>query len=191
MTKLVLISAFALAMGCQTDRQEAEEQPKPVEGADEAAGEMPMEKEEPAKAEEEAAAPTGTIVEVAAANPDFSMLVDALTKAELVDTLQGEGPFTVFAPTNEAFEKIPKEQLDAIMADKDRLVSILTHHVVSGKVMAEDVAELEQATMLDGKKLPLDTTEGVKIGDATVTKTDIEATNGVIHVIDTVLVPEE
>jgi uncharacterized surface protein with fasciclin (FAS1) repeats len=123
-------------------------------------------------------------------DPNFSTLVIALKKAELVDTLKGQGPFTVFAPTDAAFSKLPKETLYAVMADKEKLTAILTHHVVAGRLLAADVMGLKSATMLDGRLLTVDTPAGVKIGSATVDKADLEASNGVIHVIDTVLIPE-
>lgn len=129
------------------------------------------------------------IVETAVAAGSFKTLVAAVQAAGLVDTLSGPGPFTVFAPTDEAFAKIPKETLDAVLADKEKLTAILTYHVVSGKVMAKDVMGLTQATTLQGGELKIDTSAGVMVNDATVTKTDIECTNGVIHVIDTVLMP--
>ena len=99
-------------------------------------------------------------------------------------------PFTVFAPTNEAFAKLPKETLDAVLADKEQLTAILTYHVVSGKVMAEDVVNLESANTVQGGSLKIETVGGnVMIDNAKVIKADIEAENGVIHVIDTVLIP--
>lgn len=129
------------------------------------------------------------IIETASSNPDFSTLVTAIKTAGLVDTLSGVGPFTVFAPTNEAFAKIPKETLDAVLADTAKLTSILTYHVVAGKVMAKDAAELTEATTVEGSRITIDSSEGVKINDASVTTADIECSNGVIHVIDTVLMP--
>lgn len=139
------------------------------------------------------AAPTAfaqTIVDIAAGNPDFSTLVTAVQAADLVDTLNGDGPFTVFAPTNEAFAKIPSDQLDAILADKDLLTKILTYHVVAGKVMAADVVGLRSATTVEGEPVTITVKDGgVMVNDANVTATDIEASNGVIHVIDTVILP--
>ncbi len=129
------------------------------------------------------------IIDTAVSNPQFSTLVTAIKAANLVETFSGTGPFTVFAPTNEAFKKIPEETLTAVLADKDKLTSILTYHVVSGKVMAADVMKLTEAKTVEGNMLAIDTTDGVKVNDATVTSTDIECTNGVIHVIDTVLMP--
>jgi len=129
------------------------------------------------------------IVDTAVSAGTFNTLATALTEAGLVDTLKGEGPFTVFAPTDEAFGKLPEEDLKAILADKELLTSILTYHVVPGKVMAADVGGLETAETVQGQELTVATDGGVKINEATVVSTDIEASNGVIHVIDTVLVP--
>jgi len=129
------------------------------------------------------------IVETAMAAGSFKTLVIALQTAGLVDTLSGVGPFTVFAPTDEAFAKIPKETLDAVLADKAKLTSILTYHVVSGKVMASDVAGLTSAKTLQGQEVEIETSDGVMVNDAKVVKTDIECSNGVIHIIDTVLMP--
>ena len=129
------------------------------------------------------------IVEIAVASGSFKTLVTALTAAGLVETLSGPGPFTVFAPTDDAFAKIPAETLAAVLADKDKLTAILTYHVVAGKVMAADVVTLTEATTLQGSNVTVNATDGVKINDATVVTADIEASNGVIHVIDTVLMP--
>lgn len=133
---------------------------------------------------------TGDIVEVAMAAGSFETLVTALQAAGLVETLQGEGPFTVFAPTDEAFAKIPEADLDALLADKEALTAVLTYHVVPGKVMAADVAQLDTAVTVEGSSITIDTSDGVKVDEATVVKTDIEASNGVIHVIDTVITPD-
>ena len=145
----------------------------------------PMDSETEAPAEE-----TGTIVDVAAANPDFETLVAAVTAADLVDTLSGEGPFTVFAPTDEAFEALPDGLLDALLLpeNKDVLTAILTYHVLPGEVMAADVTAGEVATV-EGSEIDITTDNGVMVNDATVITTDVEASNGVIHVIDAVLVP--
>jgi uncharacterized surface protein with fasciclin (FAS1) repeats len=129
------------------------------------------------------------IIETAVAAGTFTTLATALGAADLVETLQGAGPFTVFAPTDEAFAKIPKETLDAVLADKEKLTAILTYHVVAGAVMAADVMGLTSATTLQGSDVKIDTAHGVMINNATVTQADIECTNGVIHVIDTVLMP--
>jgi len=129
------------------------------------------------------------IVETAVAAGSFSTLVTAVQAAGLVETLKGAGPFTVFAPTDEAFAKIPAETLNAVLADKEKLTAILTYHVVSGKVLAADVVNLTSATTVQGGSLKIDTANGVKVNDANVVKTDIVCDNGVIHVIDTVLMP--
>lgn len=129
------------------------------------------------------------IVETAVDNPDFSTLVTAIKTAGLVDTLSGAGPFTVFAPTNEAFDKIPKETLQKVLEDKEKLTSILTYHVVPGKVMSKDVAGMIDAKTVQGTKIKINAKNGVMINDAKVVKPDIETSNGVIHVIDTVLMP--
>ncbi len=128
------------------------------------------------------------IVDVAAGNKDFSTLVTAVKAAGLVDTLKGKGPFTVFAPTNAAFAKIPKADLDALLADKAKLTAVLTYHVVSGKVMAKDV-KAGDVPSVNGKMIKVTTDKGVMVNDAHVTKTDISASNGVIHAIDTVIMP--
>lgn len=133
------------------------------------------------------------IVDTAAANPSFKTLVAAVKAAGLVDTLKGKGPFTVFAPTDDAFGKLPAGTVDALLKpeNKHKLTAILTHHVVSGSVMAADVTKLKEATTVFGQKVTIDTAKGVKVGAATVTATDIACTNGVIHVIDSVLIPQD
>lgn len=137
-----------------------------------------------------AAASELTIPEVAMAAGEFNTLVAALKAAELVETLKGDGPFTVFAPNDDAFAKLPAGTVESLLKDKEKLTAILTYHVVAGKVMAADVGGLSEAKTLNGKMVSVDTSAGVKIGSATVIKTDIGAKNGVIHVIDTVLIPE-
>lgn len=132
-----------------------------------------------------------TIVEIAIADEEnFSTLVAAVKAAGLVETLSGEGPFTVFAPTNEAFAKIPEETLADLLKpeNKEKLVGILTYHVVAGKVMSSDVAAGAVATV-NGAEATISTEGGVKIDEANVVKVDVEASNGVIHVIDTVIMP--
>lgn len=129
------------------------------------------------------------VVGVAVDAGQFKTLAQALEAADLVETLQGEGPFTVFAPTDAAFAKIPKKDLDALLADKEKLTAVLTYHVVAGKVMAEDAAKLATAKTLQGEEVRIDASEGVKINTAQVIQADVEASNGVIHVIDTVLLP--
>src|SRR5512134_688692 len=129
------------------------------------------------------------IVDTAVAAGDFKTLAAALQAAGLVDTLKGQGPFTVFAPTDAAFAKIPKADLDALLKDKAKLTKVLTYHVVAGKVLASDVAKLSQAKTVEGQSLTIDTSSGVKVDGASVVKADILCSNGVIHVIDSVILP--
>ncbi|MCC5608415.1 fasciclin domain-containing protein [Nostoc sp. CHAB 5834] len=129
------------------------------------------------------------IVDTAANNGSFNTLVAAIQAAGLVDTLKGPGPFTVFAPTDEAFNKLPAGTVDALLKDIPKLTKILTYHVVSGKVLAADVVKLKTATTVEGSDVKIDASNGVKINDATVATADVAADNGVIHVIDTVLIP--
>jgi uncharacterized surface protein with fasciclin (FAS1) repeats len=129
------------------------------------------------------------IVDTAVAAGDFKTLAVALEKAGLIDTLKGKGPFTVFAPTDAAFAKVPKKDLDALLADKSKLASVLTYHVVPGTVMAKDVKAGKVKTV-QGSDLTLSTSDGVKVDGANVVKTDIVADNGVIHVIDSVVLPK-
>ncbi len=129
------------------------------------------------------------IVDTAVAAGSFKTLATALGAAGLVDTLKGKGPFTVFAPTDEAFAKIPKADLDALLKDKAKLTAVLTYHVVAGKVMAADVKAGKVKTV-QGSDLTVTTTGGVQVNGAHVVKTDIVADNGVIHVIDAVVMPK-
>jgi uncharacterized surface protein with fasciclin (FAS1) repeats len=129
------------------------------------------------------------IVDTAVAAGQFKTLATALQAAGLVETLKGKGPFTVFAPTDEAFAKVPKADLDALLKDKARLTAVLTYHVVPGKVMAKDVKAGKVKTV-QGSELTVGTTGGVTVDNAKVIKTDIGASNGVIHVIDTVVMPK-
>lgn len=132
------------------------------------------------------------IVDTAAANEDFSTLVAAVQAAGLVETLKGDGPFTVFAPTNAAFAKLPEGTVENLLKpeNKDQLVAVLTYHVLPGKVMSGDIAgkELSPKTV-QGSMVDIDATSGVKIDGANVTTADIVTSNGVIHVIDTVILP--
>ncbi|MFT6350200.1 MAG: putative surface protein with fasciclin (FAS1) repeats [Psychromonas sp.] len=133
------------------------------------------------------------IVDVAVENGSFTTLVAALKAAELVDTLKSKGPFTVFAPTDEAFAKLPAGTLEMLLLpeNKEQLVSILTYHVVAGKVMAADVMKLNSAATVQGQDVMVDTMGGkVMINDATVVIADVKASNGVIHVIDGVMLPK-
>ena len=173
------IAAVLFLAGCSSSSDDAET-------ATTSAAATPT-SESPSAMESESA---GTIVEVASANPDFSTLVAAVQAADLVETLSSDGPFTVFAPTNEAFAALPDGVLDALLLpeNKETLTEILTYHVVAGKVMAADVTAGEVDTV-EGSPITITTDGGVKVNDANVTATDVEASNGVIHVIDAVIVP--
>ncbi len=133
------------------------------------------------------------IVDTAVGAGQFNTLVAAAQAADLVDTLKSKGPFTVFAPTDEAFAKLPAGTVDNLLKpeNKDQLAAILTYHVVPGKIMSGDIAgkEAEVATV-QGGELDVNATDGVKVNDATVVAADVQASNGVIHVIDTVLLPK-
>lgn len=130
------------------------------------------------------------LVDTAVAAGSFNTLVAAVQAAGLEDALRGDGPYTVFAPTDEAFAALPDGTLDALLANPERLARILKYHVVQGKVMASDVVALESAETLLGQPVSIDASDGVRIGDADVVKTDVKASNGVIHVIDSVLIPK-
>lgn len=129
------------------------------------------------------------IVEVASDAGSFSTLLAAAQAAGLAETLQSGGPFTVFAPTDEAFAKLPDGTVEALLNDPDTLRSILLYHVVSGKAESGQVVQLSSVETLQGGRLAVDATDGVKIGGANVVSADIQASNGVIHVIDSVLIP--
>jgi uncharacterized surface protein with fasciclin (FAS1) repeats len=132
------------------------------------------------------------IVDIAADNESFSTLVAAVQAAGLVDTLKGEGPFTVFAPTNEAFAALPAGTVEDLLKpeNKDQLTAILTYHVVPGKVMSGDLTDGMTATTVQGTDVTIGTTDGVTVDGAKVVQADVEASNGVIHVIDSVIVPK-
>ena len=133
------------------------------------------------------------IVDTAVAAGSFETLVAAVTAADLVETLKGEGPFTVFAPTDAAFAKLPEGTVESLLepANKDKLVAVLTYHVLPGKVMSSDIAGKSlEAETVEGSSVAIDATDGVTVDGATVTTADIAASNGVIHVIDTVILPE-
>lgn len=134
---------------------------------------------------------SSTVVEIAVSNPDFSILVDAVKKAGLVDALSAAGPFTVFAPTNAAFESLFSQLgVDGVKdLNAEQLTPILTYHVVSGKVMSGDLTNTSVGTLNEGNKIKVDLSDGVKINDSKVVAADIEGKNGVIHVIDKVLIP--
>ncbi len=132
--------------------------------------------------------PDDDIVDIAVNAGTFNTLVAAVQAADLVETLKSDGPFTVFAPTDEAFAKLPEGTVENLLKpeNKDQLVAILTYHVVSGKIMSSDLLSTTSAPTVNGQSAPI----GLRVGDANVTQADIAASNGVIHVIDTVLLPE-
>lgn len=129
------------------------------------------------------------IVDTAVEAGSFNTLAKALAEAGLVETLKGKGPFTVFAPTDEAFAKLPPGTLESLLQDKAKLTAVLTYHVISGKIMAAEVMRLDQAKTVQGQNVRISTMGGVKVNEANVIKTDIIASNGVIHVIDKVILP--
>ncbi len=130
------------------------------------------------------------IVDTAVAAGSFNTLATALKAAGLVETLKGKGPFTVFAPTDDAFKKLPAGTLEKLLADKAQLTKVLTYHVVAGKVMAADVVKLTEAKTVEGSSVKISVKDGkVKVDGANVVKTDVGASNGVIHVIDAVILP--
>ena len=131
------------------------------------------------------------IVETAIAAGSFKTLATALGAAGLVETLKGAGPFTVFAPTDEAFAKLPAGTVEGLLKDRAKLTAVLTYHVVPGKVMAADVVKLSRAKTVQGQEIAIRASNGsVHVDNATVVKADIETTNGVIHVIDAVILPK-
>ena len=176
--KLIAIAAVsALVLGaCGSD--------------DEATEDTAAEVTEDTMAEEAMPAEAGDIVAVASGNPDFSTLVAAVAAAGLVETLQGEGPFTVFAPTNAAFDALPEGLLEKLLLPENVgvLTSILTYHVVAGKVMSTDVTAGDVPSV-EGSTIAVTTDGGVKVNGANVVAVDVAASNGVIHVIDAVIVP--
>jgi uncharacterized surface protein with fasciclin (FAS1) repeats len=131
------------------------------------------------------------IVDTAVGAKQFTTLVAAVKAAGLVETLKGDGPFTVFAPTDAAFEKLPEGTVESLLKpeNKDKLIAVLTYHVVPGKVMAKDVVGLSKAKTVQGKEISIAVGDGVKVDNANVVKTDIVCSNGVIHVIDAVILP--
>ena len=130
-----------------------------------------------------------SILDTAAAAGNFTTLIAAVEAAGLTETLSGEGPFTVFAPTDEAFAALPAGTVEALLADPAALAAILTYHVVAGKVMSTDLTNGMMAATVNGAEVTITTEGGVMVNDATVTTADIEASNGVIHVIDKVIMP--
>ena len=177
----IAAAGFAVAslalVGCSSGESTSESTPSPAATSAEAS---PM-----------ASPSADTIVDVAAGNPDFSTLVAAVEAADLAETLSAEGPYTVFAPTDEAFEALPAGLLDALLLpeNKEVLTQILTYHVVEGEVMSADIEPGDVPTV-EGEDLTIAVTDGtVTVNGATVEAADVEASNGVIHVIDEVLVP--
>ena len=145
-----------------------------------------------ASASAQASAPSKDIVTTAVEAGSFKTLAAALQAAGLVETLQGKGPFTVFAPTDAAFAKLPAGTVEALLKDKAKLTAILTYHVVPGKVEAKDVVKLSSAKTVNGQSVAIKVVDGkVQVDGATVTGADVQASNGVIHVIDTVILPKQ
>jgi len=186
------VAALLVLSACGTAEDETATEPTVAATAETPMEETetPMEETETPMEETEAPMEAGTIVDVAAGNPDFETLVAAVTAADLVETLSGEGPFTVFAPTDAAFEALPEGLLDALLLpeNKDALTSILTYHVLPAEVMAADVTAGDVATV-EGSTIAITTEGGVMVNEATVVTPDVDASNGVIHAIDGVLVP--
>ncbi|MFC3414228.1 fasciclin domain-containing protein [Algoriphagus hitonicola] len=179
-TKILVLAGSFLAMGlwtaCSAPKEEATE-------------ETAVEEE----VVEEAPAPSNTVVDIAIGSPDHTTLVAAVQAAELVETLSGDGPFTVFAPTNAAFEALPAGTVEDLLKpeNKETLTGILTFHVVSGNVLSSDLSDGQVVTTLNGQELTVSIVDGnVSIGGANVVAADLEGTNGVVHVIDTVLLPQ-
>ena len=175
---IIAISAFAFACGGGNTNEEADvleaEEPEVMEAE-------PVEEAQP------------NIVGLAVDTDFLSTLVAAVQAGDLVETLSGEGPFTVFAPTNDAFAALPEGTLDELLKpeNKDQLVAILTYHVVAGKVMSTDLSDGMTAATVNGAEITIGTTDGVTVNGANVTAADIEAANGVVHVIDAVILPPE
>ena len=137
-----------------------------------------------------AAAQPKDIVDTAIAAGTFKSLATALQAAGLVETLRGPGPFTVFAPTDEAFAKIPKADLDALLKDKAKLTAVLSYHVFAGNASTADLRQLKDLSTVHGGRIKIDASKGLKLDNAMVIKADVPASNGVIHIIDTVLIPK-
>ncbi|MEZ5116533.1 MAG: fasciclin domain-containing protein [Candidatus Nanopelagicales bacterium] len=179
------VAATLTLAACSSSSDEAASTTEPAATASATA-----EESMPDETQEESA--TGDIVDVASTTEGFTTLTTAVTEAGLVDTLKGEGPFTVFAPTDDAFAALPDGLLDALLLpeNKELLTKILTYHVVAGNVMAADVTDGEVATV-EGQTVTLSTADGVKVNDATVIQADVVTSNGVIHAIDAVLLPPD
>jgi uncharacterized surface protein with fasciclin (FAS1) repeats len=178
---IALVAIFLVSQG--GNGSQVLPSPSPVSNA--------MQPETVMESEEKSDDMAGTIVDVAVSNGSFNTLVAAVKAAGLVETLSSAGPFTVFAPTDEAFAKLPKATLDALLADPKKLAEILTYHVVSGKVGSADVVKLKSAKTVQGQNVSIVVNQGkVMVNNANVVATDVAASNGVIHVIDTVLLPK-
>ena len=180
----VAVTAALVLTGCSSSDDDT--------AATEATAEATEEAMETEEAVEEAVEEVGTIVDVASAGEDFTTLVAAVDAAGLVETLSGEGPFTVFAPTNEAFDALPEGVLDALLLPENEavLTSILTYHVVPGEVTSDMITDGDVATV-EGQSVTISTEDGVTVNGATVVTADVDASNGVIHVIDAVLIPPD
>ena len=194
-SRLAVVAALALASGlvltaCSSSDDDTAAEPAASEAAAVEADADDM--AEDAEMADEAPASAGTIVDIAAGTDGFATLVAAADAAGLIETLSGEGPFTVFAPTDDAFAALPDGLVDALLLpeNKDVLTKILTYHVVPGTVMAADIVDGDVATV-EGRTVTLSTMDGVKVNDATVIQADIVADNGVVHVIDAVIVPAD
>ena len=194
-SRLAAVAALALASGlvltaCSSSDDETAAEPAASEAAAVEADADDM--AEDAEMADEAPASAGTIVDIAAGTDGFATLVAAADAAGLIETLSGEGPFTVFAPTDDAFAALPEGLVDALLLpeNKDVLTKILTYHVVPGTVMAADIVDGDVATV-EGQTVTLSTMDGVKVNDSTVIQADIVADNGVVHVIDAVIVPAD
>ncbi|MCU0698571.1 MAG: fasciclin domain-containing protein [Myxococcaceae bacterium] len=183
MKKLLMLVTLAVASVSFAQKKEpkAAEPAKPAEA-------------KPAEAAKPAAEAPKDIIDTAVAAGSFKTLATALTEAGLIETLKGKGPFTVFAPTDEAFAKIAKKDLDALLKDKKKLTAVLTYHVVPGSIPAAEVLKLKDGTKVktvEGREITVGIKDGkVKVDGANVVKTDVTASNGVIHVIDTVIMPK-
>jgi hypothetical protein len=186
-SRLTIAAAVFALVACKKEEETA---PPPVEDkpVEAPVAETPPPEPETPPEPPPPPAPTKDIVDLAAEAGTFTTLLKAVETAGLKDTLKGPGPFTVFAPTDEAFAKLPKGELDKLLKNKKKLEELLKYHVVEGAVKAADVSAKPSATTLAGKDITIDATAGVKLnGAATVVTADIAATNGVIHTIDTVL----
>lgn len=189
-TLAAVVAATALTLAaCSSSTDETSTETPAETTSETVVEEMPAEE---MPAEEAPAESAGTIVDIASTTDGFGTLVTAVGAADLVDTLNGAGPFTVFAPTDEAFAALPPGLLDALLLpeNKDTLVKILTYHVVPGAVMAADVTDGDVATV-EGQTVTLSTADGVTVNGAKVIQADVVASNGVIHAIDAVILPPD